>query len=307
MPPNLASANPDLMTPDFFKIFDDALKAEPSMIDTLYSKQPVGPRKDQWQIGNYGTMTDWDFFDDVGSVQYTDIDQGYDVILTHKDLVTGFSVQRKLIDDELHSVFNGKPKAMGLSYARTKESHGARLFEKAFVTNTLFMTHSEGVALCSNSHTTTTGASTSSGFDNLTTDALSATSVASARIQMRKFKGTQAETVNITPNELWIPVDLEEKAFEITKSSGKVDGDLNNANFHQGTYNVRSWLYMTDTNNWFMCDSGMRNQNVFWIDRVGVEFKMVEEFDTFIHKWRGYSRYSMGYNDHRWCLGAQVS
>lgn len=305
MPPNLASNNPDLMTADFAEIFHETLDNTPSMIDTLYTMKGTGPRKDQTTYSNVGTQTDWDEFD--GTVQYSDINQGYDVTLTHKEFVKGFSVERKAVDDELHDIFSGKPRSLGTSYARTRETHAARMFQNAFVNDTFFYNHTEGVALCSNSHTTTSGASTSAGFDNLITDALSATAVASARIQMRKFKGDQAEIVMVMPNELWIPLDLEETAHEIVKSSGKVDTDLNNSNFHQGTYSVNSWEYMTDVNNWFMCDSAMRKENVFWIDRIPVEFKFVEEFDTFIHKWRGYARYSNGRNDWRWVLGALVS
>jgi phage major head subunit gpT-like protein len=307
MPPNIASSFPDLLTADFAEVFFGVLQNTPSKLEMLFTKADKGPRGDQYTVSDVGTQTDWDDFDDVGSVQYSDIFQGYDVTATHKEFVKGFSIQRKLIDDEMHSIFSGRPRSMGDSYMRTREKHGARIFENAFVNDTFFYNHTEGVPLCSNSHTTTTGASTASGFDNLITDALSATAVASARIQMRKFRGDQAEIVNIRPDEIWIPLDLEEKAFEITKSSHKVDTDLNNRNFHEGSYQPIAWEYMEDVNNWFMCDSVLRKRNVFWIDRIGVEFKMVEEFDTFIHKWRGYSRYSNLYNDWRWVLGSQVS
>ncbi len=304
---NISSAFPDVLTADFADVFFEVLENTPSQLGKLYTNKDQGPRGDQWTISNVGTQTDWDDFDDIGSVQYSDINQGFDVTLIHKEWVKGFSIQRKLLDDAKHGVFTGRPESMGDAFFRTREKHGARIFQNANTIDSLFYNHSEGVSLVNNSHTTTSGASTSTGFDNLVTDALSATAVASARIQMRKFRGDQAEIINVMPNELWIPIDLEEKAFEITKSSQKVDTDLNNANFNQGSYTVYPWEYMTDVNNWFMCDQTIRKRNVFWIDRVGVEFKMVEEFETFIHKWRGYARYSNGYNDWRWVLGGIVS
>ncbi len=196
---------------------------------------------------------------------------------------------------------------MGTSAKRTREKHGARLWNNAFSNDTLFYVNSEGVPLCSDSHTTTSGASTSSGFDNKGTSALTATAVAAARIQMRGFRGDQAEKIDVIPNELWIPVDLFEEAFEIVESLGKVDTAENNRNVHKGVYTIKEWLYMTDVNNWFMVDSELRGQSVFWTDRVAMEFAFAEDLDTLVAKWRGYMRYALAHADWRWVLGSQVS
>ena len=124
---------------------------------------------------------------------------------------------------------------------------------------------------------------------------------------MVDFRGDRAERISVMPDELWIPPNLYEKAYEITAASGKVDTDLNNPNVHKGKYKVHEWNYLTDSNNWFMCDSKMRKQYVHWIDRVPMEFAMAEELDTIIAKWRGYMRYSNAFSNWRWALGAQVS
>jgi len=173
--------------------------------------------------------------------------------------------------------------------------------------DSFFYNNSEGVALCSNSHTTTSGASTATGFDNLATGPLTATAVFAGRLQMRGFRGDQAEIISVMPDELWYPPDLEEIAFEIMNARGKVDTAENNPNFHSGTYTGYDWEYLTDPNNWFMCDSGMRKQFLFWSDRIPLEFGMVEDFDTFVAKWRGYMRYGAAWINWRWILGHQVS
>jgi hypothetical protein len=254
---------------------------------------------------NVGTLTDWDEF--TGTIPYTSIAQGYDVTMTPVEFAKGMQVDRKLYDDDQYHIMDQKPKGMAEALHRTRQKHGARLFNNAFGVDTLFYSHSEGVALCSNSHTTTSGASTASGFDNLTTASLTATAVFAKRLQMVGFRGDTAERIEIQPDELWYPPDLSEAAFEIINSAGKVDTANNNRNFHQGRYKPYEWRYLTDTNNWFMCDGTMRRASAFWSDRVASEYAMVEDFDTLVAKWRGYCRYGNTYIDWRWIDGASVS
>ncbi len=109
------------------------------------------------------------------------------------------------------------------------------------------------------------------------------------------------------PDELTIPPDLYEEAFEIVSSMGKVDTANNNRNVHEGQYRIVEWNYLTDVNNWFMSDSAQRRNSLFWTDRVGLEFGFIEDFSTIVAKWRAYMRYAFAHTDWRWALGAQVS
>jgi hypothetical protein len=124
---------------------------------------------------------------------------------------------------------------------------------------------------------------------------------------MRKFRGDQAERISVLPDELWFPTDLYEEAFEIVESMGKVDTANNNRNVHQSKFDTFEWEYMTDTNNWFMASGRLRKKHLHWIDRIPLEFAMIEDFDTIIAKWRAYMRYSHSWTDWRGILGAQVS
>ncbi len=121
------------------------------------------------------------------------------------------------------------------------------------------------------------------------------------------YRGMQAERIQVVPDELWIPPDLFEVAYEIVASMGKVDTANNNRNVHEGAYTIHEWNYLTDVNNWFVGDSADRSQSLHWIDRVPVEFAFAEDLDTIIAKWRGYMRYSFAWIDWRWVFGAQVS
>ena len=294
----------DLLDPRFQKIFVETLKPLPDMLGEVYTMVPTNGRNNMtWS--EVGTLTDWDEF--TGNVSYSSLSQGYDVTMTPVEWTKGTQVTRKLFDDDQYHIMDQKPRSMAESLHRTRQKHGARIFNNAFSVDSLFYNHSEGVALCSNSHTTTSGASTASGFDNLTTASLTATAVFAMRLQMIGYRGDQAEKIDIMPDELWYPPDLSEQAFEIVKSQGKVDSANNNRNFHEGRYKTYEWNYLNDTNNWFMTDSSLRRQFLFWCDRVPAEFAMVEDFDTLVAKWRGYGRWAMTYVNWRWIGGAQVT
>ena len=294
----------DLLDPRFQKIFVDTLKPLPDMLGEVYTTVPSNGRNIMtWS--EIGTLTDWDEF--TGTVAFSSLSQGYDVTLTPLEFTKGTQVNRKLFDDDQYHVMDQKPRSVAEAYHRTRQKHGARIFNNAFSVDTLFYNHSEGVALCSNSHTTTSGASTASGFDNLTTASMTATAVFAMRLQMVGYRGDQAERIEIMPDELWYPPDLSEQAFEIVKSSGKVDTANNNRNFHEGRYKTYEWRYLTDTNNWFMCDSSLRKQFLFWCDRISAEYAMVENFDDLVAKWRGYARYGMTYVNWRFIGGSQVT
>jgi phage major head subunit gpT-like protein len=299
-----STAFPDVLDPRFTRIFNEEKDQVPSMIGDIYTMVPHNGRQNMtWS--EIGTLGNWDEFS--GTVNYASINQGYDVTMTFVEFAKGIQAERKLVDDEQFHILDQRPAALGSSYARTREQHGARIFNNAFSVDTFFYSHSEGVALCSNSHTTTSGASTASGFDNLTTAAMTAVAVAAMRIQMKGFRGDQAEKIDVTPDELWYPTDLYEQAYEIMQASGKVDVATNNPNVHKGKYKGYEAIYFNDTNNWFMCDGRARKRYVLWSDRVPVEFAMVEDFDTLVAKWRGYSRYASVYTQWRFIGGAQVT
>jgi len=302
--PHVSTSFGDLLDPRFQKIFYESYKQLDSLIPSLYTMAGTNGREDM-RFSQVGTLPDWTAFS--GTVNYQSSTQGYDTTLTPLEFASGVQVERKLFDDDQYNIMDQRPRALGTSASRTRETHAARVFTNAFSVDTLFYVNSEGVALCSDSHTTTSGASVASGFDNLVTTALSATAVASARIQMRGFRGDQAERIDVVPNELWIPPDLYETAFEIVSSMGKVDTAQNNRNVHQGAYTVYEWNYMTDANNWFMCDGTMRKSMLHWSDRIPIEFAFAEDLDTIIAKWRGYMRYGIAHSDWRWILGASVA
>lgn len=295
----------DVLDPRFQKIWDDRFTNQPEMIGKFYSMKPS--RQFTERFSTLGTMGEVSQFN--GQVQYDDVFQGYDVAVTPLEWAKGIQIQRRLFDTDQHNLIEGKPKALASSFFRTRQTHAARPFNFAFGTDNFFYSHSEGVALCSNSHTTTSGASTGSGFDNLTTSALSAVSYAAACFQMRNYRGDRAEKIVVRPNMLIVPVSsIAETAYEIIKSTKKVDTANNNANYNEGSAEVVEWIELSSTTNWFLADSSMmKDFGLVWLDAVKGEFKMMEDFDSLVGKWRGYSVYGNAWIDWRWLLGASVA
>lgn len=304
MPTPMNSANfADLLDKRVTKLFYDEYTQLPDRLPDVFSMESSSDSFEKWS--GVGSLPDFSQF--AGTVGYQSQAQGYDTTATHIPFSNGIQIERELYDDDRHGIWERRPVALAQAAQRTRQKHGARMFNNAFTVDTFFYNNSEGVALCSDSHTTNSGASTTAGFDNNVTSGLSAVSVAAARIQMRGFRGDVAERLSIMPDTLWIPPDLYDIAYEISESSGKPDTANNNANVHKGKYEVYDWEYLTDSNNWFMCDSRQQKQFLTWFDRIPLEFAMAEELDTLIAKWRAYMRYSCAWWDWRFILGANVS
>lgn len=303
--PMQSSANPDVMDRRFSKIFVDRWNQLPSKKSDLYQVKQgrKGPDERTSQFGAFGNFVEFS-----GSVNYQSAYQGYDVTATYKHFASGFQVDVTYAEDDLFNVVDGYPAKLATAAKRTQETHAARLLVLAFSVDTDFYNHSEGVALCSNSHTTTaTGTSTASGFDNLTTSGLSMTSMIAARTQMRGFRDDRGNRIDVEPNQLWIPPDLASNAYELVQSMGRPDNANNALNYFKGKFTIHEWNYLSDANDWYIMDDVMMKDSFHWYDRIPIEFARAEDLDTIVMKWRGRMRYTYDWQDWRCILGAQVS
>lgn len=304
--PSVSTNFGDLLDPRFQRIFNEQTDREQlkDMIPTLFNMPADNGRADmRW--GNVGAFGDFTAF--TGNVTYDDINQGFHITQTHIEFASGFQIERKLYDDDQYNVMDQRPAGLSTAAMRTRQKHAARIWNNAFTADSYFGTNSEGLSLCNSAHTTNSGASTSIGFSNVVTTALSATALAAARIQFRAFRDDRGNRYDAMPDEIMIPPDLYDIAFEIVKSSGKPDTAENNRNVHEGVYDVIEWNYLSDTNNWFLQDSSVRKQHLHWVDRVPLEFAYAEDLDTIVARWRAYMRYSNAWDDWRFTLGANVS
>jgi hypothetical protein len=276
------------------------------MVDTMYSKKPAKLITERFSM--LGTMDDVPRF--LGSVDYDDVYQGFDVAVTPLERAKGLQIQRRLFDTEQFNLIESKPKAMTSALHRTRQKDAARPFNFAFGVDNYYYNHTEGVSLCSNSHLTNSGASTVNGFDNLVTTSLNAVTYTAALFQMYNFRGDRAEKIVVRPNRLIIPKApaIAEAAYEIVKSSSyPQQSNSGVANYNQDKTEIVEWIELNSTVNWFMVDSALqKSEGLYWLDAVTAELKMLEDFDTLVMKHRLYAVWANMWLSWRFILGAQV-
>ena len=284
-----------------------------SMLPTLFDMRGSQFASEKSQpIG--GLSDDGWNFEDTGRVQYGEPVKGYEATFTHKQFARGVTIERELIDDSRWSAIENQTRTLGDAAFRFREKAGAQIFENAFsaaTTSTLDKygidaVGPDGVALCSDAHPAHSG-DASTTQTNEGTLALTEANVSTTRTEMMAFQDMQGELLAVMPDEIIVPPELEDDALKILKSTQE-PGSANNAiNPQQGRFRVIVWHYLTDSNNWFMCDSGLRAQYLAWYDRIALEFGRESDFDTFMAKYRAYMRFSVGWVDWRFIYGHAVA
>lgn len=287
-----------LLDPGLRKIFMDEFGAPGDMVSQLYSIEKSN-KAVEYDLG-IGGLGDLEEFD--GTIPYGDFSQQYRVSYTHKEWVKGVKIERKLVDDDLYSVINARPRQLAVVARRTREKHGASLFNNAF--NTSIFAGGDTLALCSTAHTYN-GTTTTVG--NSGTTALSATAVEATRLLGLNLTDETDDLMDVMYDTIIVPPNLEETANIITRTDKMVGTANNDINFNQGKYKIIVWNRLSDTNNWFMVDSKYMKTFLKWFDRIPTEFNKDKDFDTYVAKWSVYTRYSYGFSDWRWIYGQNVS
>ncbi len=261
----------------------------------------------------------WEEFYEIGSVpdipeftgqlQYLSIAPGYYTKIEHKEYAGGIQIERKLLDDKKYAVLDDRAAGLAESAARVREKFGVRPFAYAFSSSFDFMTSEENLSLCNTAHTTKSGTSTTSGFSNSGTSALTATSVAATRLLMKKFRNDISERIVISPDTLIVPDNLADKAAEIVGTPKGLYSAEGTVNVQQGRFKVIPYLRLDDydTNNWFMTDMKLQKKFLVWIDRVRPDRNNTIDFETFLMKHSIYFRMSNGSLNWRFMYGHNVS
>jgi len=298
----------ELLTPQtrdaFFAGFtDDGRRA--SMIPSIY-RMETSERAFEEHIGVGQFSSEGWNFEKTGRVEYDDKNKGYAKRFTHAEFAKGFIVQRKLIDDNLFPEIFGDARDLGDSAFRKREKSGAALFNSAFtdsgVTDEGFpIAGPDAVGLCSLAHPYSPLDATTQvneGVLFLTKD-----NVRTTRQLMMEFKDDRGDLLNVMPDQLLVPPELEDDALVLMRSTLDPASANNAINPQSGRFSVATWHYLTDATAWFMIDSGRMKRDLIWYERIPVEFDREPDFDTFQTKFRAYMRYSRGFRDYRWIFG----
>lgn len=278
----------------------------PTMIPSLYR---ILSSDSAWEeFYSVGSVPDIPEF--TGKLTALGVAPGYHYKLTPKEYAAELQHERKLIDDLKYSVLERRSAGLMEAAQRTREKFGAKTFTRAFSTAFDYQTSEEGVSLCSTAHTTKSGASTSSGFSNSGTSALSKTSVAATRLLMRRFRNDIAERIDIGDNlGIVCPDNLADQAYEIVNTPKSMDTAEGNVNMQYKRYTVIPYLRLddSDTNNWFMVDLSRMKDSLLWVDRISAEIKNTVDWATYALRTAVYFRCGYGFIDWRWIYGNNVS
>lgn len=309
---------PALLTPGLRKVFHLRLRDR----EELFKRTQVFPVdtsqkafEDYLGIGELGTEQ-WNEFEATGRVPYDGFDPGWKTRLEHREFAMGVILQRKLLEDNLYpdagipKSANDKVAKLADSAAVHREKSAASVFVNAFTdTGTdaegFPLGGADGVGLCSAAHVDSPTQSTTQS--NKFEVELTGENLITVRRAMRKFKDDRGELVSIKPDTLLVPPELEEKALVETASSLDPTSANNAVNVNKGRFQIISWDYLTDANAWFMIDGMLKSQHLVWLDRVAPEFQSASDFDTLQAKFRGYHRFSRGFDDWRWVAGSNPS
>lgn len=246
----------------------------------------------------------WDQWENAGIVPQADFDQSYKTTLTHKEYALELAIRRTLVADNQFPQIMNSTMRIGDSAALKRETDGASVFNNAFdVTN---FPGADGQSLCDGAHPFSP-AKTGSTQSNTGTLSLTKTNVATTRENMMAFTDDNGNKVAVTPDLLLVPPALEDEGLEITRSLLDPDSANNKINPQSGRFSVVTWHYLTDSNAWFMIDSMLMKQSLFWFDREPVQIRPKVEDKTLVATWIAYMRYVYGWSDWRWIYGNNPS
>lgn len=295
-----------LLKNDLREVSDGEFKAMSSMIPQLYSV--VKSEKAAEEFFGVTGLGDIPVFS--GKITYLARYPGFYTKIEPKEFAAGTVTQRKFLDDNQYSVLRDNAKALARSMARTREKWAVRPFAYATSTAFDFMETEEGVALASDSHTTKSGTSTTTGFDNLGTSALDKTALATAWLTMRRFRDPISERFEMDDSYvLIVPDALGDQAEEIVRTPKSLDTSEGNINPQSGRYSIMRYMRLDDydTNNWMLVNRTAMKQSLVWIDRIPAEFDNMEDFETKQVKHSVYGRWGYGFKDWRWMFYSNVT
>lgn len=303
-----------LTSAQFVRLLDDRLKDVgeaayndlPSMVPKLFNV--VNDDAAWMEFFEIGDVPDIPEFN--GKLSYLSVAPGFHTRVEHKEYAAGLMHERKLIDDKRYAVLENRAAGLMKAAHRKREKLAVRNFAFAFSTAFDFQVREEGVALCSSSHPTKAGTSTSTGFDNAGTSALSKTAVAATRILMRQFRNDISERIDMSDNfTLIVPDNLADLAQEINFTKEGYDTAALDVNTQYKRYEVIPYLRLDDydSNNWFMTNMDLQKDSLLFADRTNPELNNTVDFETFALKSSVYMRCSYGHRDWRWIYGHQVS
>jgi phage major head subunit gpT-like protein len=299
-----------LLEPGLRKIFMETYQEVPEQYSKVFNVQTSTKAiETDLRMGGFGLF---EKKDSAGAVKYDDPTGTQALQYIHEEFAKGFSIERKLIDDEQYNQINKYAAALGRSARATIETKAADVLNGAFTTNGF-----DGAPLISGTHKRLDGGAMSNQLANTdgagaANGALSDRNLKAALVQMRRQVDDRGILIQTTPKLLVVPPSLEYIAQTLVQSAnisanGTGSGITNDKNVIQGRLQVIVMDYFTYTASagkypWLLIDPTVAQLNFFW--RKKLEFSNERDFSTMQYKYQAYMRFSAGYSDYRGVFGS---
>lgn len=258
-------------------------------------------------IGDFGLVPEYNSDDAEGkpaAIEYDSFNPLYEKTFTHKEYAKGVAIERKLWDDDRLGNIRSRARTLGNSFGTTIAVHQSSVLNNAFSASVL---GPDGVPLVSASHPNRPNDATTV-YSNLGTSVLSYDSVVATIQAGKRYVDDRGQPMPSIFRVLYVPIELEATAYEITKAinkPGTADNDANYLNSQPLVTVVDP--YLTVSNDWFMIDPTKAADHLMWFWRVRAELALDPSSDyNLVAKYRGYMRYSFGWDDWRWIYGQNV-
>lgn len=239
------------------------------------------------------------------AIKYSSFSQLYEKTFTHKEYADGMAIERKLFDDDQSGIIRRRSQQFGDKFNNTVSYHKASVFNNAFSADYV---GADAVALCSASHPLSK--QNSDTWDNAGSTAFSYDAVVDTQKEGLDMTDDKDLPMPIIYDTIIVPTALRATALEIVKAQAKPGTADNDANALQEDRPLQLIIspWLSDTNNWFMADSRLAPQHLLWYWRVmpEVDLDPASNFNL-VAKYRGYMRYSYGWDDARWLFGHEVT
>jgi len=238
------------------------------------------------------------------AIKYSNFSQLYEKTFTHKEYADGMAIERKLFDDDQSGIIKRRAQQFGDKFNNTVAYHKASVFNNAFSADYV---GGDSVAMCSASHPLSKR--NANTWSNAGSTAFSYDAVTATQILGLNMTDDKDLPLPIIYDTVIVPNGLRTTALEILKAVNKPGTADNDASAIQEDRPLQLVIspWLSDSDNWFMADSRLAPQHLLWFWRVNPEVDLDPSSNfNLVAKYRGYMRFSYGWDDARWIYGHEV-
>jgi hypothetical protein len=306
--PMISEQWPRFVLPIIRKEWFEKLQAVSSPIGGLYGVETSTSSVEYSQgIGDFSVVPEYNSDTAEGnaaSIMYDTFSSLYEKTFTHKEYAKGVAIERKLWDDDRLGNIRRRAQGLGNAFGTTIATHQASVLVNAFSSS---FVGGDGKALCATDHPRSEKDATA--WSNKGTSALAYASIVATLQAGKRMTDDRGNPMPVMYDTLVVPVELEATAYEQTKGLLKPSTADNDASF-LGSKGLQVVVdpYLTNAKDWFMVDSARARMHLLWFWRVRPELALDPTSDfNLVAKYRGYMRYSFGWDDARFVYGHDVA